>query len=46
MEKSAFNVDSFIKKLLSVRGKKNMQVKMKEKNITAVCNKAKQIFSE
>ena len=46
MSKIAFNVDSFIKKLLSVRGKKNMQVKLKEKNIISVCNKAKQIFSE
>ena len=41
MDKSSFNIDSFIKKLLSVRGKKNMQVKLKEKNVTSVCNKAK-----
>jgi len=41
MEKGSFNIDSFIKKLLSVRGKKNMQVKLKEKNVTSVCNKAK-----
>ena len=36
-----FNVDTFIKKLLSVRGKKNYTVKMKEKNMYTLCSKVK-----
>ena len=42
----AFNVDSFIKKLLAVAGKKNHTVKLKEKNMMTLCAKVKQIFSE
>ncbi len=45
MEKN-FNVDSFIKKLLSVSGKKQMQVKLKEKDMLTLCSKVKTIFAE
>ncbi len=46
MDKSSFNIDSFIKKLLSVRGKKKCSVKLKEKDIHSLCIAAKKIFSE
>lgn len=37
MAEKSFNVDSFIKKLLSVNGKKNMQVKLKDKDMENLC---------
>ena len=40
MDKS-FKIDSFIKKLLSVSGKKNMTVKLKEKDMVTLCTKVK-----
>ena len=45
MDKS-LKIDVFIKKLLLVSGKKNMTVKLKEKEMMALCGKVKQIFSE
>ena len=41
-----FNIDSFIKKLLSVSGKKTMMVKLKEKDMLTLCQKVKTIFAE
>ena len=41
-----FNVDKFITSLLSVRSKKNKTVKLKEKDIMALCSRVKQIFKE
>ena len=40
------NVDQMIKKLLSVRGKKNLTVKLKEGEITQLLMKVKKIFEE
>ena len=40
------NVDQMIKKLLSVRGKKNLTVKLKDENINKLLTKVKKIFAE